>query len=1558
MKLKLNKVSEGNKSKVDNLASEITNDIVNKRNQVSSGEEVKEKITETLNPKLAKILEAMGIEGDTDLGDEAVEPVHNDKAAVEHTPEVSNDEVYTADSHEQAEDVKEVIIEEISRGYLGANLEEGTSMTISGGKSPNISFIKTSSKSDSEKNMLDNLTVKQVKAVKEYGKPAFSVVDNKLRSYAKEVELATKNLNSADDATPEQLKKMALMFLDHALSITNFQRKMLTDASNEKIFDKDDTHASIVFAINNLDQVVKTINTDFRRLIESIKEPKLIKINFTQNKYKSKLKVVVAKAILVKGLTIQRMIGTYLLLAMKRSELSQKTDINESSKVKNSMFKFDLFGKIKDIFNDLKSIILKEELGDVAVEPVHNDKAAVEHTPEVTNDDVYTTDSHEQAEDVKEVIVEANGILTLKFTKKVIGLLPHTALDKMLMTAIKKAGKEKEYGEVLRYSRDKKVEIIRKLLNQAIDQKVNTAKLSKLEQESEKIVSQSEDKKVNEDLIGTGFLTIGTAIIAGLISIFNGLIAAWPAALLSSALTVAIGYKVAKLTSSSKQSNRLLLGEETNMDKTELGSAAVEPIHDNGEAKELTPEVSNDEVYTADEHKQAEDITPVVVESEDFKEFISILDESEELNEGVMQNLGYKMLSFSLGILPEKDLDKIFNKALSEVPADISKKIKAKNPSKKEKLEALRAGLKKVSADKKGQEIINKQAKQLSSKIKQTLKKEKIIKESVNEYDVEIIRSAVNSTSKGILTMIFSSIVGAIMSAVGLLIATGSGGGLGLIFLAPFVSIFGLVIGTLDVAKGKNLSESELGDAAATPVHNNKAAVEHTPEITNDDVYTSDDHEQAEEVDEVLVEAVNSLSDAQFTTFIESLSIDGLNLLERQLRLSSKEKDLLIEGIFRGDGYKTIVAADKAAKKGNKDFSKDTKKLIKAEGKLKKSALRTDALQQGREQTRRLKDDLKKLQSTPLPAGKTDAERTKNYQDRLQQIANLTQGINSSNQRMRKEAGFGIGSLRFGGDAAKRVKTARKELETREALRLKSANKAVSDDTKIKKDYDTSTGSLVGQIGRKLGFGPSKNQAPRPIATKNNYGMPTVDNQQKGVEIRKLYDGLAAPKRRYNAPISSGTPTPTSSNIPQNQTIASAQPAQSNTQPASQPVQKTAAKSIKKTPAPVKQPVQTAVKTPAPVKQPVQTAVKTPAPVKQPVQTAVKTPAPSIAKTSVSPGPAAPAKPAPIAKPAPVANIPANTPIAQPAKQSATLPTKLRTATFANRNTKSLNAAYEIINSMTAAQLRVLSEAVSTNSTEFEGRSYQEKFAMLLKKYNVASPAALSDENKKEFFSTLNSIHTSKAEANQTQVKESVVIWSGKIGSAKINESALKLDTVEKQFDVDAENKVGFNSSKEDVVDRLKDEKSEKKAQPEDVTTNKQEPVDTVANDVTPNVTNDDLLKDSKKTEDVKPVVTEAEAPESVQNVGLKQSEIGSDDEFFSGRVGRIIKASLDSNLPSMADTRPEERDMVIELKNSAEFQALIGKVKAELGSDNPNYVKLQVLKRKVQSILMNYNKQ
>jgi hypothetical protein len=52
-------------------------------------------------------------------------------------------------------------------------------------------------------------------------------------------------------------------------------------------------------------------------------------------------------------------------------------------------------------------LIKESELGSVAAEPVHGSEEAKEHTPEMENSDVYPAEEHQQAEEVKEIVIES-----------------------------------------------------------------------------------------------------------------------------------------------------------------------------------------------------------------------------------------------------------------------------------------------------------------------------------------------------------------------------------------------------------------------------------------------------------------------------------------------------------------------------------------------------------------------------------------------------------------------------------------------------------------------------------------------------------------------------------------------------------------------------------------------------------------------------------------------------------------------------------------------------------------------------------------------------------------------------------------------------------------------------------------------------------------------------------------------------------------------------------------------------------------------------------------------
>jgi hypothetical protein len=59
----------------------------------------------------------------------------------------------------------------------------------------------------------------------------------------------------------------------------------------------------------------------------------------------------------------------------------------------------------------------------------------------------------------------------------------------------------------------------------------------------------------------------------------------------------------------------------------------------------------------------------------------------------------------------------------------------------------------------------------------------------------------------------------------------------------------------LNIPKKRKHLKEELGSAAAEPVHGEKDPKEHQPELKNSDIYPSEDHQQSEEIEEVVVES-------------------------------------------------------------------------------------------------------------------------------------------------------------------------------------------------------------------------------------------------------------------------------------------------------------------------------------------------------------------------------------------------------------------------------------------------------------------------------------------------------------------------------------------------------------------------------------------------------------------------------------------------------------------------------------------------------------------------------
>jgi hypothetical protein len=128
----------------------------------------------------------------------------------------------------------------------------------------------------------------------------------------------------------------------------------------------------------------------------------------------------------------------------------------------------------------------------------------------------------------------------------------------------------------------------------------------------------------------------------------------------------------------------------------------------------------------------------------------------EAINEGFFEWSSYKVLSFSAGILSEKQLDNIFMKAKVKLTPAQKKQFNLSNLSKKEKLNRLRNALKKGYEDKQGKKIIEKTAKNLKSEVK---KIEEQKSKTLNEFvfiSLAMIGGVIGSLIAGLLFELFA----------------------------------------------------------------------------------------------------------------------------------------------------------------------------------------------------------------------------------------------------------------------------------------------------------------------------------------------------------------------------------------------------------------------------------------------------------------------------------------------------------------------------------------------------------------------------------------------------------------------------------------------------------------------------------------------------------------------------------------------------------------------------------------------------------------------------------
>ncbi len=103
----------------------------------------------------------------------------------------------------------------------------------------------------------------------------------------------------------------------------------------------------------------------------------------------------------------------------------------------------------------------------------------------------------------------------------------------------------------------------------------------------------------------------------------------------------------------------------------------------------------------------------------------------DALNEGFFQWVGMKLASWAIGVIPEKELNKAWDKLVSKIPENEDReKVKKLNPSRKEKVNMLRAAIRKAYDENKSyKKIVEQAAKDFKEKAKELSKKEKTLSE-------------------------------------------------------------------------------------------------------------------------------------------------------------------------------------------------------------------------------------------------------------------------------------------------------------------------------------------------------------------------------------------------------------------------------------------------------------------------------------------------------------------------------------------------------------------------------------------------------------------------------------------------------------------------------------------------------------------------------------------------------------------------------------------------------------------------------------------------------------
>jgi hypothetical protein len=496
-----------------------------------------------------------------ELGSAAAEPVHDNGEAKELTPKVSNDEVYTADAHKQAEDVKEVVVEN----------EEVPSVEVAPAMEAPVADV----------------------AVEET--PSISISTDKVEIT---IPVSADHSVNTDSVTPEQEEQLAEAF---AAVYKVFAKKPLNEEETVEVPENAEAEVEVEDG-----KLVITINVD---------QPETEVTADDQEKLDNAVEVI--ESVLVGDTDLGDKAATPVHDTAEAKEHTPELtndDVLPADEHKQA--------------EDVKEVVVENiagntDLGKEAATPVHDDSAEKVHTPDVDNADVFPADEHKQAEEVKEVVVENETPAIEIHTDSVEVTIPLAAGEEQAATEITPE-QEEIVAEALAviykaFSRTplNEEETVEVPENSEADVKVEDGKLVVTIHVDQPVAEISDEKGVEVANAVNALESVLVEDIAGDTDLGDK--AATPVHDDSAEKehTPDVENKDVFTDKDHKQAEDVKeVVVENVAGDTDLGKEAATPVHDAAEAKEHTPEVTNDDVLPADEHKQAEDVKEVVVENE------------------------------------------------------------------------------------------------------------------------------------------------------------------------------------------------------------------------------------------------------------------------------------------------------------------------------------------------------------------------------------------------------------------------------------------------------------------------------------------------------------------------------------------------------------------------------------------------------------------------------------------------------------------------------------------------------------------------------------------------------------------------------------------------------------------------------------------------------------------------------------------------------------------------------------------------------------------------------